>query len=398
VCYGLCLQGLGQSAIQTNLIPREMLVDRMIRAKKPWAAGSIAAMTLGLTISFAGYWQACQTVKETDEVKRVEGDVKAQMAKWTTDKGDYGRKKNDFDQSKKVGTNLVLPRDKMLQWSKLYRAIDACIPREGPADPQKPKDFRLRNEVFITSITSQKRNLAEWYAEATAVPPPAGAAAQGPGNVAPAGPGAGGALGPGGPPAPGGPPRPAANASTTGATPADAPKGTGYVIKITGYHFHNLQPRDLAGQDPVGHLGAEFVREWFIKNLEKAEVPMIGPDLKEVLDKQTQEPVMVPVKNLGIAFPTITTHDLPDFNRKVPNPFHNADAKAEAESDPEQRRLDQLVNPDVVTRYDFKVEFAWIDPPPPPAGGTAASSAAPAGVPVAAPAGKAPNLVAAQGK
>ncbi len=47
VCYGLCLQGLNESAIQTNLIPRELLVDRLVRAKKPWAAGALAGLALG---------------------------------------------------------------------------------------------------------------------------------------------------------------------------------------------------------------------------------------------------------------------------------------------------------------------------------------------------------------
>ncbi len=56
VCYGLCLQALSESAIQTNLIPRELLVDRLVRAKKPWAAGALAALALGLSINFAGIW------------------------------------------------------------------------------------------------------------------------------------------------------------------------------------------------------------------------------------------------------------------------------------------------------------------------------------------------------
>src|SRR5215831_1981993 len=37
VCYGLCVQGLGYGHLSTNLLPREIVKDRLIRAKKPWA-------------------------------------------------------------------------------------------------------------------------------------------------------------------------------------------------------------------------------------------------------------------------------------------------------------------------------------------------------------------------
>ena len=48
VCYGLCLQGLKQSQLRTNLIPREILQDRLIRAKKPWAVGGGGGDAVGV--------------------------------------------------------------------------------------------------------------------------------------------------------------------------------------------------------------------------------------------------------------------------------------------------------------------------------------------------------------
>ena len=52
VTYGLCLQGLGKSALSTNLIPRELIIQRMIRDKKPWALATCAALLLGLSFNF----------------------------------------------------------------------------------------------------------------------------------------------------------------------------------------------------------------------------------------------------------------------------------------------------------------------------------------------------------
>src|SRR5262249_47730862 len=47
VAYGLALQGLGQAHLRTNLLPPEIQVDRLIRAKKPWAAAAAAALLVG---------------------------------------------------------------------------------------------------------------------------------------------------------------------------------------------------------------------------------------------------------------------------------------------------------------------------------------------------------------
>ena len=49
-CYGLCLQGLRQSHLTTNLLPHEFMVARMVEAKKPWLLATVAATLLGCVI------------------------------------------------------------------------------------------------------------------------------------------------------------------------------------------------------------------------------------------------------------------------------------------------------------------------------------------------------------
>ena len=46
VCYGLCLQGLGQSNLGTNFLPREIVHARIINSKKPWMAAAAALLLL----------------------------------------------------------------------------------------------------------------------------------------------------------------------------------------------------------------------------------------------------------------------------------------------------------------------------------------------------------------
>ena len=47
VAYGLAAQGLKVARLQTNLLPPEIRTERLVRAKKPWAAAAAAALLLG---------------------------------------------------------------------------------------------------------------------------------------------------------------------------------------------------------------------------------------------------------------------------------------------------------------------------------------------------------------
>ncbi|MFT7641576.1 MAG: type IV pilus assembly protein PilM, partial [Pirellulaceae bacterium] len=51
VCYGLCLQALGQSHLSTNLLPREIITQRLVREKKPWAVAAVSAIMLAFAFN-----------------------------------------------------------------------------------------------------------------------------------------------------------------------------------------------------------------------------------------------------------------------------------------------------------------------------------------------------------
>ena len=53
-CYGLCLQGLGQSQLASSLLPPEIHKERLVREKKPWALATAAMVLLGSAIAFCG--------------------------------------------------------------------------------------------------------------------------------------------------------------------------------------------------------------------------------------------------------------------------------------------------------------------------------------------------------
>src|SRR5262249_49826556 len=88
VAYGLALQGLKAARLQTNLLPREIRVDRLIRAKKPWAAAAAGLLLLGAAGLGLGY---------TIEYRSVAATVVQDSEKKAKDVVDLaGRLKSDF--------------------------------------------------------------------------------------------------------------------------------------------------------------------------------------------------------------------------------------------------------------------------------------------------------------
>src|SRR6185503_2721493 len=67
-CYGLCLQGLGKGKLSTNLLPQEILTQRMIRAKKPWAIAGVSAIILACALNFAFYCHRWSQVDQNTSV------------------------------------------------------------------------------------------------------------------------------------------------------------------------------------------------------------------------------------------------------------------------------------------------------------------------------------------
>ncbi len=272
VCYGLCLQALGRSGLRTNLLPKEITMDRLIRRKKPWAVVSAAVVMLACTISYVAHWVQFSSVKPKDWVDQE----KAATSVDTQSKGLIGDEQNalkKFKDTKEHGDHLVNNLEGRKRWLEFLAAIDKCLPHPVKKDDPKmdepmpattdsaelKKAIMHRDQLLVTNLDSQQvDDVAKWFAAAKPwyipVPdspgaPPVGDAASG---AAP-----GGAPAPGSAGAPGG----------AGATGADGPSGPGLIVQIYGRHYHNAE------DEPDG---ARYVRETLIKNLASQEMHDMG--------------------------------------------------------------------------------------------------------------------------
>ena len=396
-CYGLCLQALGKSKLSTNLLPRELLTERMIRAKKPWAVAGVGALVLACALNYAFYSLNLKQVHADTAVGGVKWseaiDTAKQVSSYSSQQ--LAKDKEQLDQLElytKIGQEVVGASDRRVLWPELLKAVNTSAPpmQEG-LPPNRIPDaksvpFTERKNLKIEYVESQFfPDLATWFtsdvktkwlqlnsqaiaAQAASGTAPAPAPAPAPAAAAPTSsdlssmPGYGGMA------------AAAAPSTDVSMVNVDGPKGPGWVIELKGYHYYN--PSEAAKRR---FGGAAHVRDTLIRNLEhgSVEVPL-GPN--QPMQRFT-------MKELGIGFAILARDPPIRPNFIIPNPNYTPPltqpgmlpgssdvgsysgsgsypasgaipgAATAAEQDPD--------NPQFYTvpRYDFIVQFCWVETP-----------------------------------
>lgn len=281
VSYGLCLQGLGKSEIQTNLLPEEIVRSRLVRAKKPWAVAGIAALLMGMTFNYAMHVSAWRDTA-TDDMARAETALKGVQSKSSNFKTTSESIRSSYEQIKETGQRLVSNVEGRLLWLELMKAVEAAIPRdERPIEEREEtaEDISNRKELHISSIDQQHfADLqGEWFSTVESMYLEKRGMNEGAGEESADGEEAAGFDDAGGADDAGGEEGGGGGLS-----------GDGWVVQLTGYHYHN---KDKSNQT------SRFVNNTLIKNLEEGFIELPdGPD---------DEMVRVSFADLGISHPWI---------------------------------------------------------------------------------------------
>ncbi len=164
VAYGLALQGLKRARLLTNLLPNEIRVERLIKAKKPFAAAAAACLL------FAGAGLALSYGLE----KRTYGDVRVDKAvKDAGSAADKAKKaKSQFDAAKKKAREeedavrtIVAGQFERDNWPELYKFISTAIPQPDG----RPREFKVLaedgSEAETITIDNVPRDVAGKYLE-----------------------------------------------------------------------------------------------------------------------------------------------------------------------------------------------------------------------------------------
>ncbi len=327
VCYGLALQGLNQSKLSTNLLPPELVTERMIRDKKPWAVAMVAALLLGLTINFLGHWRAWNSV-HPEKFKQAIATADAEAGNAERLKSEYETAKGKFNSINDIGAGLVGNVEGRWLWPEMLMAFSQCLPSDPPE--VRPERVGDRNQVHITELNCEWfPDLASWYngginekiakmkAKAK-MPATAAAAAPAADSEAPSADATDPNAVAGDPSA--GPPADA-TAPPAEETPDTGPSGAGWVIQLRGYHFHN---------EDILNRTSGYLYSTLIENLQNKVVTVIDPRGNKL---------EVPIKELGIGYPVILTDN--ETYRQVQVPDNDGNLTVDAK------------------RWDFVVQFAW---------------------------------------
>jgi type IV pilus assembly protein PilM len=130
VAYGLALQGLGLPRLQTNLLPYEIRVERLVRAKKPWAAAAAAVLILGAGgLTFARSIEARALNPKNPAVEKANAEakrVKGILSDFQNKYNDAERRYNESIKSiERIGSGVGY----RMNWNLLLQFINMSLPR-----------------------------------------------------------------------------------------------------------------------------------------------------------------------------------------------------------------------------------------------------------------------------
>ena len=373
VPYGLAIQGLSKAAIGTNLIPQELVWDRTIQRKKPWAIATTAVLGVACLLNFIVLWWSWSQVQVDSDQQWLEA---TQEAKRVVKKADdlqrqYQEVLKEYESQQNLMEKKIAIFERNKDYLNLCQAIYQCLPDEtnrtvvqpeeaptvgrsrrteseerrasesdesnetstadseivaketSPKDtPEKKVDKTStttdRMDVWITDLCVRKvPNLARWFSggnksrynenveslyvdnakkggEETKLRTSWKGKQDQDSTVKEF-------------------PAPKKNRA-----PTKTPKGPGYIVQLSGYHFHN---------SPMNGSGKKFIQRTLIHNLQERNIALPDPN-GGVSEKATSE--------LGISHPLVFEAD----EKVVISPF---------KTDQDKR----------LTQYRFVVQFAW---------------------------------------
>ena len=164
VSYGLAIQALGVGRLNTNLVPLELVRDRTINRKKPWAVAASVLLTLGCLLNFMILWWPWSQVRiDVDEpwkaaaqkVGQVDNEIKQ-------NENLFNAAQDKYKKTLTFGKTIVSHYDHQTDWLNLASAIATCLP-DDPEDAELA-DLTESEKIWLTDVTVRhEKNLGSWY-------------------------------------------------------------------------------------------------------------------------------------------------------------------------------------------------------------------------------------------
>jgi type IV pilus assembly protein PilM len=143
IAYGLALQGLGQARLSTNLLPSEIRMDRMIRAKKPYAVAAAALLLIGTSTLALGYASPYAAITDKRIDTAMEETKKAAKNHATQENKFKEMDKQSQDTQRRVKM-IIAGAEERLNWPRFLEVETAAIPQPGPSGNLNQNDAQKK--------------------------------------------------------------------------------------------------------------------------------------------------------------------------------------------------------------------------------------------------------------
>lgn len=169
VSYGLCLQALGIAQIQTSLVPREILTQRLIRAKKPWTLAGVTALMIAMSTHYAFTEKSWSTTRD-DLWKSSLSQVDSMKSYSDGHRTQDDSLSTTLTYLNTLGEEVSGNAERRLKWLEVIKAINEAVPRtnypDGKVPTPKELPYSQRKDIHVTSAdTKQYEDLAEWWSD-----------------------------------------------------------------------------------------------------------------------------------------------------------------------------------------------------------------------------------------
>jgi type IV pilus assembly protein PilM len=154
VAYGLALQGLKRARLLTNLLPHEIRVERLVKAKKPFAVAAAAALLfagLGLALSYGLEYRTYGNKRVVDSVEAAKTKTKEAQ----TARSAFEAAKKKFKDEEDAMKTIVAGQFERDNWPELLKFVSAAIPQPD-GSPRKfdvlAEDGSVAERITIDNI------------------------------------------------------------------------------------------------------------------------------------------------------------------------------------------------------------------------------------------------------
>ncbi|MEQ1828986.1 MAG: pilus assembly protein PilM, partial [Pirellula sp.] len=280
VVYGICLQLLKKGPMRTNLLPREIVIDRVVRMKKPWTIGALSLLLVGMVTNHATMGSLLRVVDEK-KWSKAEESVTRVASESDKEKNEDSARRGKIDLFQRVGEEVSSGAKRRAMTLELCKVIESSLNRDPALLEKTPVElpYNKREDFHIKRVEQKfEKDISVWFSPMLAQKYVEQCATRlqllkSTESV------------PEGEPAP--------------------PTGQGWIVEITGWHYLNGEEnRDVEGQAHVLRKMVEF--------LEKGS---IAPPVKEAVAEYS-------CRDLGVRLPVVVKWEINDKHR-IMNPEFN---------------------------------------------------------------------------